>query len=49
MFARGDETRRLQSLYEVILRKRIIHVMVEPPVTKESDNQLKGGLNPFMF
>jgi hypothetical protein len=27
--------RRLQSLYEVILRKRIIHAMVEPPITKE--------------
>jgi hypothetical protein len=31
--------RRLQSLYEVILRKRIIHAMVEPPITKESGNR----------
>jgi hypothetical protein len=45
MFTRGDETRRLQRLYEVIL----IHAMVEPPITKESGNQLKGGLNSFMF
>jgi hypothetical protein len=41
--------RRLQNLYEVILRKRIIHAMVEPQTTKESGNQLKGGLNSFMF
>jgi hypothetical protein len=49
IFAQGDETRRLQRLYEVILRKRIIHAMVEPPTTKESGNQLKGGLSSFMF
>jgi hypothetical protein len=41
MFARRDETKRLQSLYEVILRKRIIHAMVETPITKESGNRLK--------
>jgi hypothetical protein len=41
--------RRLQSSYDVILRKRIIHAMVETPITKESGNQLKGGLNSFMF
>jgi hypothetical protein len=34
---------RLQSSYDVILRKRMIHAMVEIPITKESDNQLKGG------
>jgi hypothetical protein len=34
--------RRLPSLYEVIFRKRIIQVMVEPPITKESGNRLKG-------
>jgi hypothetical protein len=49
IFARGDETRRLLRLYEVILRKRIIHAIVEPPTIKESGNQLKGGLNSFMF
>jgi hypothetical protein len=41
--------KRLQSLYEVILRKRIIDVMVELLITKESSNQLKGGLKFFMF
>jgi hypothetical protein len=49
IFARGDETRRLQRLYEVILIKRIIHAMVEPPIIKESSNQLEGGLNSFIF
>jgi hypothetical protein len=49
IFARGDETRRLQKIYEVILRKKIIHAMVESPITKESGNQLKGDLNSFMF
>jgi hypothetical protein len=49
MFAQGDETRRLQRLYEEILRKRIIHAMVEPQITKESSNQLEGGLNSFML
>jgi hypothetical protein len=34
---------RLQSSYDVILRKRIIHAMVKIPITKESDNQLKEG------
>ena len=32
----------MKIVIEVILRKRIIHVMVEPPVTKGNDNQLKG-------
>jgi hypothetical protein len=34
--------RWLQSLYEVILRKRIIHAMVEPPITKERGKRPKG-------
>jgi hypothetical protein len=33
--------RRLQSSYDVILRKRIIHAMVETPIPKEGSNQLK--------
>jgi hypothetical protein len=41
--------RRLQSSYDVILRNRIIHAMVETPIIKENGNQLKGGLNFFMF
>jgi hypothetical protein len=35
--------RRLQSSYDIILRKRIIHAMVETPIIKESGNQLNGG------
>jgi hypothetical protein len=35
--------RRLQSSYDMILRKRIIHAMVETLITKESGNQLKEG------
>jgi hypothetical protein len=35
--------RRLQNSYDVILRKRIIHAMVETPIIKESGNQLKEG------
>jgi hypothetical protein len=33
--------RRLQSSYDVILRKMMIHAMVETSITKESVNQLK--------
>jgi hypothetical protein len=35
--------RRLQSSYDMILRKRMIHAMVETSITKESGNQFRAG------
>jgi hypothetical protein len=35
--------RRLQSSYEVTLRIKTVHLMVETPITEESSNQLKEG------
>jgi hypothetical protein len=44
MFALRDEKeRRLQSSYEVTLKMRKVHSLIETPIIKESSNQLKGG------
>jgi hypothetical protein len=41
-FALFDQARSMKIDIEVRLRKRIIHVLVEPPITKGCGEQLKG-------